>query len=163
MLRFAGRVYVVASFGLLALGFALDRSFDAHFAESFTYTTPVRDREMIAVISRFSLADLSIGGWLPILIALAAVTMVVVFAPGCVPAKVRVALTIPQLLLLPVAWVGALSLPADLVSFFSGRLDGEWFHEGWPILESVGWWEPVAIVVFVMAIRDLLRSEPLSH
>ncbi len=40
-----------------------------------------------------------------------------------------------------------LSLPADLQQLFTDQLDGEWLHEGWPILGALGLWTAILLAL----------------
>jgi hypothetical protein len=153
-----GRMYAVAAFAVLFLAVALDRSFSAHFEGAYTYTTPVRGADLASIVGRSSFADLLSDGWLTPFIALAAVTLVLVVARVPVPAFVRIAIALPQLLLVIVAPWGAFALAGDLASFLSGTLDGEWLHEGWPIMEAAAVWVPVPVAIAGGAIRELWQS-----
>ncbi len=93
-----------------------------------------------------------------IVVVLAAATLVVACTSLQITPLARLCLAAPQLLLLPLACLGLLALIDDIASYSSAQLDGEWFHEGWPIIESVGVWLTVPIGVFVAAGRELLRG-----
>jgi hypothetical protein len=147
MLRIVVRIYVVLAAASLAIGVALDDSFFAHFESSYAYTTPVAYKDVWRVLAAFRIADIRFVGWLVPAVALSAITAVLLLIGKASP-RVRLLVSAPQLLLLLFAPIGMAAFPSDLLHLAGGYLDGEWFQEGWPVIESCTIWVVVPAVTF---------------
>jgi hypothetical protein len=159
--RVVGRAYVVVAATILVTAVALDNSFFAHFETAYSYTTPVFPKDLARVLAAFALSDVRFGGWL-LPMTLLAVTTAVVLHAGVATARVKLLLAAPQLLVLLFAPVGFAALPHDFVSLARGHLDGEWFHEGWPVIEAFAIWSIVPVVVFLSGAAQLFREKFIS-
>ena len=139
--------WITATCSFLLIALAADASFFAHFEGDFSYTTPLKANDFWYIVSRFRFSDLRFDP-LSAYVATALVTAIVVFAA---PRRkdLLLVLALPQLIVIPIVPVGLACFVSDVRLFFGATLDGEFFHEGWPIMESVSLWTivPATIVL----------------
>lgn len=147
------RGYALVAFLCLLLAYALDASFLARFTHTYAYSAPVRLRDIATVLLAFSLQDVSLG-WLLVFVGFAGATIAVLVVGRSWSPRVRLGIATPQLILAPVMLMGVLALTADLPQLLYGNLDGEWFHEGWPVVEAFGVWLPVPVGIATSAAHE---------
>ena len=151
MLRRVARVislaWITATCSNLLLAFVAASSFAARFQNAFSYTTPLNANDFWYIVSRFRFSDLAFDP-LSVYIAIALATAIVIFAAPH-RTNLLLVLALPQCIFIPIVPGELAALLSDYRLFFGATLDGEFFHEGWPIMESIALWTivPATIVL----------------
>lgn len=153
MMRILLRIYGTLAAIVFALAVALDASFFAHFERAYSYTTPLPRRDLANILLAFRPLDLLVNPLTTILFLLAMATLVTIHLrrPN---RRWQVGLAIPQLLLLFSFAQGISGLLYDV----SRAKDGEWLHEGWPLMEAAAIWVPIPFCLVASAAVTFVKS-----
>jgi hypothetical protein len=140
--------YSVVAAAILITAMILSASFFAHFQTVYSYSTPITTDDLLSMLLRFRPADMFTSGYDAVLLLSVLATLGVVIHSRS-PSWVRVAALLPQLPLLVLAPLGLLALASDLAF----PRDGEWLHEGWPVIEAAGIWASVPLITTLSLLR----------
>lgn len=151
--------YSVVAAAIFVTAIMLSTAFFAHFQSVYSYSTPITPNDLLRILLRFRPADIFISPYDAVLL-LSVLASLGLVLHDLSPWWARVAAALPQLPLLILAPLGLLALASDLPF----PRDGEWLHEGWPVIEAAGIWMPVPLIssfVAVAAAIAQLRSRRL--
>lgn len=145
----ASLAWITATCSYMLIALVAISSFFAHFEGAISYTTPLNANDFWYIVSRFRFTDLRFDAAFAY-VSTALTTAIIIFAAPH-RANLLLLLAVAQLIVIPIVHIGLLGwFTHGLLLFLGGTLDGEWFHEGWPIMESVSLW---AIVPATIVLR----------
>lgn len=133
--------YSVMAAGMVVTATMLSSSFFAHCQSSYSYSTPITPGDVLRILGRFRPADLFLSPYDAVFLLSVLATLGFVIH-GRSPRWLRVTGALPQVPLLVLAPLGLIALAYDLPF----PRDGEWLHEGWPVIEAAGIWAPVPLI-----------------